>query len=341
MIKKNLTSRKWCFTCFKMDTNWEEIYNLYSDIIRFLIIGREICPKTNKEHWQGYIQMFEPCRMSKIQFMFEDKCHLESQRGTDFQASSYCEKEKNYLKFGKPTKQGARNDMEAVCKMIDNNRSHFDCYKEHKMTYLRYRGFFDKYRECILREKAKKYRKIDVKILSGPTRCGKTRKYLYDENNKYDDDVFKINCNELQWFDGYEGQKTIIFDEFKNQVKLTQFLDLLDGHICRLSVKGAHTYALWDKVIITTNLRKDKIFPNVETELIAPFWARVSEFVDLWPKCPEVNKGNTGPYSSPRNLDIFSKPLNIEPCKNMKPFLLPPLKRQKKIGSYCVGNSRC
>ena len=287
------TSRKWCFTCFKMDTDFAQIFKEYHDIIRFLIIGQEICPKTKKQHWQGYIQMYDPCRLTKIQFIFEDKCHLESQRGNDFQASDYCKKDKKYISFGTPTKQGARTDLENLKKIINNNASHMECYNEHFSSYLKYRGYFDKYRECLTRERAKKFRNVEVEILSGPTRSGKTRKYLYNEDGSYNDSAFKINCNDLDWFDGYEGQEILILDEFKNQVKLTKLLDLLDGHICRLSIKGCHTYALWTKVIITTNLKKKEIFPNITKDLIAPFWARVHKFIDLWPKCPEVTKGNT------------------------------------------------
>lgn len=291
---KNLTSRKWVFTSFMMSLNWEEIYEDWSDLIRFIIIGTEICPKTKKEHFQGYVQFFEPCRMRKFQRMIGDNCHLESQRGNDFQASDYCKKDGKYITFGKPSTQGARNEMESLCKMIDDGKRHSECYKEHKMSYLRYRHHFDKYRENVMFEKAKKWRDVKVEILSGPTRCGKTRKYLYDHDGNYNNDVFLIHCShdDKLWFDGYEGQKILILDEFRNDIKLGFMLGLLEGHLQRLPIKGSHVYALWDKVVITTNLKKNEIFPNISSNLIAPFWSRVSEFVNMY-ECPEVTKGNT------------------------------------------------
>lgn len=300
----NKNSRKYVFTSFKMEINYSEIYENYKDIVRYLVVGKEVCPKTNKEHFQGYVQFFEPCRLTKFQSIIGDKCHMETQRGLDFQASLYCKKDGNFNEFGIHADQGYRNDLESLKLMINQNKSHIECYKEHFSSYLRYRNHFDKYREAVLKENAKIFRNIKVTILSGPTRCGKTRKYLYDKDNNFKNDVFKINCNNLNWFDGYEGEKTIVFDEFKNQVKLTQFLDLLDGHLCRLSIKGAHTYALWTHAVVTTNLRKNKIYPNIEKDLIAPFWARVTDFVNFWEKCPEVTKGNTD-FS--RNLQIFEK----------------------------------
>lgn len=313
---KNLTSRKWVFTSFKIDINWGDIFSEYSDIIRFLIVGKETCPKTKKMHWQGYFQFYEPQRMTKFQFIIEDKCHLESQRGTNFQASSYCMKDGVYQTYGLQSKQGARTDMEHLRKMIIDGSKHMDCYKEHFSSYLRYRSYFDKYRETFLKEQGKKFRNVEVEILSGPTRSGKTRKYLYTKDNKYNENVFKINCNNIDWFDGYQGEPILILDEFKNQIQLTKMLELLEGHICRLPIKGAHTYALWTKVVVTTNLKKSEIYPNVSSDLIAPFWARIKDFTSFWPikmkkltkkrkimnrflasptfhSCPEVTKGNT------------------------------------------------
>lgn len=343
--KKDLkgTFRKFVFTCYKMDVPWKEIYEEYNDIIRFIIVGKEITPTTDKLHWQGYIQFYEPCRYTKFQFMIEEKCWMKHQKGSDFQASEYCKKDHQYLIYGEPTKQGARNDLESIKKMIDNNASHSDCYIEHFGTYLRYRNKFDKYRESIMMERAKKFRKVNVKILSGPTRCGKTRKYLYDDKGNYNNNVFLIHCShdDKLWFDGYEGQKTIIFDEFRNDIKLGLMLGLTEGHFCRLQIKGGHVYALWDKVIITTNLRKSEIYPNTCHNLIAPFWARVSEFVNMYPKCHEVREGNT--KASLRSLNIFYQEeteyhASSSLKQNMeKPLTLPEV---KITSDFTSGNLR-
>ena len=101
-------------------------------------------------------------------------------------------------------------------------------------------------------------------------------------------------------------------------------MELLEGHICRLSVKGAHSYALWDKVIITTNLKKSEIYPNISNNLIAPFWARIREFINLYNKCPEVTIGNTEAIVTERNLDLFYN--NESTGIHGKPVL----KKQKK-----------
>lgn len=309
----NYTSRKYCFTCFKMDIDFNIVYNDYKEFIRFLVIGKETCPNTKKEHYQGYIQFFEPVRTPKLQWIIGNKCHCESQRGTDFQASNYCKKDNKYVSFGKPSKQGQRTDLEDLRRLINKGATHSKCYKEHFSSYTRYRHNLDKYRETILYEKAKKWRNVDVKILSGPTGCGKTSKYLYDDKGNYLEDVFNINCSELTdrcWFDGYEGQTTLILDEFRNDIKLGKLLSLLDGHICRLQIKGGVTYALWNKVIITTNLKKFEIFPNIRKDMIDPLWRRVKIFTDLY-ECPEVTKGNT---------DTLDTTYNIEKKYNLFPF---------------------
>ena len=55
------------------------------------------------------------------------------------------------------------------------------------------------------------------------------------------------------WFDGYEGENTLLMDEFRpTWCSYSYLLRLLDKWPMRLPMKGAHTWALWNRVIITT-----------------------------------------------------------------------------------------
>ena len=194
--------------------------------------------------------------------------------------------------------QGRRTDQEDIKKRLENMESVYDIAQDHWGEMSKNSSYFQKYQGWHLEKLSRKWRKVHVDFIVGPTGQNKTRRALYTgDSNIMDPNVYKINCNELRWFDGYRGQKTLLLDEFKNQVTLTRLLDLLDGHQCRLEYKGGHTYALWDKIIITTNLRMCQVYPNISHDLRAPLLRRITNIIDLYDfnknLCNEVAKGNT------------------------------------------------
>ena len=60
-------SRNWCFTDFEL-LNFEQIYEENKDLIRYICVGNEICPKTKKKHKQGWIQFINKKRMNGVLF---------------------------------------------------------------------------------------------------------------------------------------------------------------------------------------------------------------------------------------------------------------------------------
>lgn len=304
--KATMKLRKWFFTIWNMKLDWEELYSDYQDIIRYLIVQKEKAPKTGRLHWQGAIHFYNPKQLSTIRRLLnlgkgEESGDLRPQRGSNKQVKDYCHKAKTSVgfqfEFGKPSQQGLRTDLEDIKARIIKEESDYSIMGDHFGSYMRYYKGFQFFRAEHLKSQSFKYRSLDVEFLSGPTACGKTSK-AYQENETKD--IFKINCSDgLKWFDGYTGQKVLILDEFKNQIQLTRMLDLLDGHQCRLEFKGGMTYALWTKVYITTNLRREDIYPNIDTELLAPLWRRVTSFTDFYGEKKskenrnEVTLGNT------------------------------------------------
>lgn len=328
--------RKWFFTIWKMDIDWKELFNDYNDIIRFIAGQKEECPTSKKLHWQGCIHFVNPKRMTAVRRILElgkgeNSGSLEPQKGTDAQCLEYVHKietsKGEKFIFGEPSKQGKRTDIEDIKRRIKAGEKELSLYEDYFETMTRYRGF-RKYRELVLENKSRKYRPLDVEILSGPTSIGKTRKYLYTKDPSIkDDDTYIINCSDgLKWFDGYQGEKTLILDEFNNQCPLCKLLYLTRGHQTRLEVKGGFTYALWEKVIITTNLKKDEFYPHAKQEHKNALDARVNKFVNMWPveqethiKCDEVDGGNIEAPSTP-------------PRKKRK-ILYKKNKRKKKLDS--------
>lgn len=286
-------SCKMAFTLFKVDTDWEKIYLEFKEVIRYLIVNLEQCPDTGRKHWQGYIQFFKACRFAKFHKIVGVKCHMEIQRGTTEDNMKYCSKLKTglgkCLEFGKPTSQGLRNDLIAVKHMIDDGVKMYEVAQEHFGNYVRYHRGLEKYKGMFDKNQSSKRRDVKTTLLYGKTGTGKT-KFVLDKYG--DDNVFIMSfSNKAEWWDGYEGEHIILFDDYNNNFKIDRLLRLLDVYKCRLPVKCGFTWAKWHEVYITTNLLPEEIHENAKTEHRSALFRRIDNVVDC-STCNFINIGN-------------------------------------------------
>ena len=215
-IESNKTSpkaRKWVFDIFYMkkdefgkdtdipiiEINWTDVYNKYKDIIRYLIVQKEVGDKNNRLHWQGYIQLYNQCRTRKIQSLTTDlkiKHFCEPARGSAQQNRDYCTKirtSKNEIyEFGKAVSQGHRSDLEDIKKCLDDGGTLHDVANNHFGDFIRYHNGFRAYKAIVDRKNRQKRRTIEVELRYGDTGTGKTQGVL----DKYgDENVFIIDFN--------------------------------------------------------------------------------------------------------------------------------------------------
>jgi len=269
-FSKDRKARHWCFTSYLNELETDE------DDARYLIYGREVCPKTGRKHLQGYVELNKPMRMSAAQKVIGDKvCHMGIRYGTRDQAREYCMKDKNFFEIGKwISGQGHRSDLDDIVDQMKEGKRLTEIIYDDTKTYCQYRNGLRDVQAIVDKKTAKKFREVEVIVLSGPTGCGKTRQAMEEA-------TYKTEGWQLKWWDGYDGDKVICIDEYNNDENITKLLNLLDGYTLRLDVKGTSTYALWNKVYITTNLRREQFHPNCKPAHKAALNRRI-KWVDLW-----------------------------------------------------------
>ncbi len=245
-----LQSKNWCFTDFEL-LDWGKIYK-EDDSVRYACWGFEICPKTKRKHYQGWIQIEKKKRRSGIKKVCRSKkIHIEPCRGTEGQNDKYCQKDNKYTTVGEYMTQGSRTDLNLLKDMIDKGEPLQKVADENFHAFIQYNRGFQEYKKLVDQRLRKKFRKVKVIHLYGKTGTGKTKKAMEST-----DDIYKIQGSSMSWWDGYQGEQTLLIDEYDNDIKLTELLGILDGYQLRLPIKGSFTYANWTTVYITSNIKR-------------------------------------------------------------------------------------
>jgi len=263
--------RKWCFTSFldKLDVK------PYIDKIEYLIVQREKCPDTGKLHYQGQVVFKENTRRKAAQkYIGDPTAHMEITRNLD-KSIEYCSKSTTRvsgpLEFGtrpKPKEQGKRNDLDALCKYIENYDG--EKIKMRDLTDTFGHDVMAKFEKYILKVAAQSGKRIIVQvkkrtemawinIITAGTGTGKTTaiksiddQYVKDEKSK--------------WWDGYTGEENVILNEWTNKgyVNLHELLAMSDHHAYPIQYKGGITQLLCKNIWITTNLTKAQIICQMD-----------------------------------------------------------------------------
>lgn len=293
---KGISCRNWCFTLNNPTVvDFDNLCGLTKNKdakCNFVLFELEVA-KSGTQHYQGYLEFKQNIRYTHIKKIFPTM-HVACRRGTQGQAMSYClkgydthskdanNKGGSIYCFGKCHKdnQGCRNDLVDVLNamkpfmtitrfMEENNN---DKLTNMLNTWAKYPKFIEKYQRELEKKQARKRREVEVEIYYGESRSGKSRKAFYAENNLdfMRDDVFKLSVpkdSETIWYDGYEGETTLVLEEFYGNLPYNYMLELLEGNFMRLPVKGGFTYANWTKVIIISNQHPSKWYRNIKDKI--------------------------------------------------------------------------
>jgi len=198
--------------------------------------------------------------------------HLERMNGTPQQSLAYCSKEDSepYQAGVIPT-QGHRTDIQKLKEAIDSGQSTKEIWQNEFQTMLKYHSSVAKYRLAI---SSPRDPSIVPKIYLwiGPSRTGKSfscpkppEAYWHSGGG---------------WWDGYAGEKIVVFDEFYGQLPYHTMLRILDRHPITVESKGSSHHLAACEFWFTSNTRyQDWWKPAQEKGLdITSFLERIREF---------------------------------------------------------------
>lgn len=262
--------------------------------VKYFVCGLEQGESGNW-HLQGYVELKAPQRIvGAKKLMCLNQAWMAARVGTREQAISYCKKGKqsheewktlgvkgpNYgldaqvveLGEGEVT-QGTRSDLKAALDSIKDGKSELEMWEGHGAEMTKYHRGLDRYKNALALSTACKSEapsKPMVFIYWGVTGSGKSHRAKEEANGDW------YEYNGTGWWDGYDGQSTVIMDEFSGAtMKIDEFLKLTDGKAHQVPIKGGFTLLRAKRFVLTSNQSPLTYYPNVSEEKWAAFSRRV------------------------------------------------------------------
>lgn len=177
-------------------------------------------------------------------------------------------------------RQSCNSLSNEIFEMIENGSTDYEIISSYPNSYKNIDSI-RKARQIIEEEKVKnKFRNVYVCYLWGKTGTGKTRTVM--EKYGYEN-VCRITNYEHP-FDNYNGQKVILFDEFRSSLKIGDMLTYLDGYPVMLPCRYSDKVALFDTIYFATNIPIEQQYENVqlyEPEAFKAFLRRINEIKEI------------------------------------------------------------
>ena len=267
-------SRGWCLTL----NNYEErdiefIGEICRDHCRYGILGRER-GEAGTPHIQGYLY-FDHAKsfQSVVKLLNNNRIHLEAAKGSPQQNRTYCSKDGEFTEYGSIPVQGRRTDLTEIQGLLDSGVSEVRLAQEYFSRWCQYRRSFTAYRE--LRQRVERHWKTNVVWIYGPTGTGKTFRAVRESRELSQAEPWIAFDNSGTWFDGYSGQKCVIFDDFRGECPLAFLLRLLDRYPMQVPIKGGSVNWQPRIVFITSNVSPRDAYSNGGVELLLPLYRRI------------------------------------------------------------------
>lgn len=247
-------SRTWSITGWK-EPSFNELQ------MRYLVYGKEICPETQKLHYQTYVYFNNQKTFKQVlKFFPSGDFRVEKSRGDFKENLAYCTKDDDFVEFGDRPSQGKRCDLEDVRdRMIRGETDPDRICVESPMLYHQYGRTLEKLNDIFMRERWERKQMCIGAWYYGPTGVGKSHIAFYD----YNPSTHYLYPEDGGWWDAYKQQRTVIFNDFRGSIPYDMMLKLCDKWPVAVRRRGREPIPFTSTmIIVTSSLHPKDIYHN-------------------------------------------------------------------------------
>lgn len=279
MSSPNKSGKTRSFVVTNYKCNTPEVYEKNKQQIRFIAFGEEITPTTGRLHHQVYMYFYNnkttgTRSLNKIGKLFDPEggAHTKPMYGSFQQNEAYCSKEHLFTKLGDEPKQGQRGDLQETVDMIGRGELTVDSLMSTNADMVHMYGRTLTLAETIhLRSKFRTEMTTAV-WYHGKTGVGKSHRAF--EN--FDPSTHYVKDLSTHWWDGYKGQETVIFNEYRSDFKFSYLLQLIDKWPLNVPIRNRESIPFLSKhIIFTSSDHPRECYPNVDDTRFEQFTRRV------------------------------------------------------------------
>ena len=220
-------------------------------VVKFIVFQRESAPSTGRLHFQGFIRMRVRSSMRTVkQVLCSGDAHLEPRKGSVQQAYDYATKEatrqEGPWQAGKLPELSNSNTLEEVSSALVEGSIDLEAVaRQNPSLFVRHHRGLRALLEVVRKPVSRSPR---VVCIVGPPGTGKS----YWAHNAYPE-AYRFGGTRGYW-DGYSGQRAVIFDDFHGGHPFRSLLNVLDVYPCYVDMRGCFAPFCGEVIIFTSNV---------------------------------------------------------------------------------------
>ncbi len=220
-------------------------------------------------HIQGYVEWDRKHTLEHVIRLFRGRGHWEVRSGPAKNAREYCKKPEGRVagpwEIGVwEAGQGKRSDLITIKRKIDEGVAETVIADEHFTDWIRYYKGFREYEDI---KKQRRDAKSHTTVVWGLTGVGKSTWIREQAPEAYW--VSPPKGAEGCWWDGYQGQKDVVLDDYENWIPFRHLLRLCDSFPQRVQFKGGSKEFAPERIWISSNKHPRYWFENDDYEPLA------------------------------------------------------------------------
>lgn len=265
--------KTWSFTLNNFTNDDVELLEKWSDDVNRMLISIET-GESGTPHLQGFITFKTSKRLAGLKKLHA-KAHWEKKIASDCYLYPRKFDSKVIIDINND-KQGQRSDLVRVAEQL-KTKAISEVAIENPVEYIKFNRGMEKLKHIY--NKKEKKEKPRVIYIWGPPGSGKTRKVYEENENAW------FSNGDLKWFDDYEGQEVVCFDDLRgSNCRFSYLLRLLDRYPMNVEIKGGH--ANWNPktIYITSCYPPDKLYSEElfdDENKIEQLLRRIDEIIHL------------------------------------------------------------